>query len=144
MVGRICPPGGDRVKVSQNLGATWVAPVAPVDTSLRMSNLSDRIVWISRNFSPVVGIVMYQLCKWWIENRDNLQKFIKYYVYILCIFSPLTTKLIQFICLSQLHSKSTITFFSHIESICLLQNPINIYLKKNTRYLVRILWFLVF
>jgi hypothetical protein len=36
MVGRICPPppGGDRVKVSQNLGATWVAPVAPVDTSL--------------------------------------------------------------------------------------------------------------
>ena len=36
MVGRICPPppGGDRVKVSQNLGATQVAPVAPVDTSL--------------------------------------------------------------------------------------------------------------
>ena len=30
MVGRICPPGGDRVKVSENLGA----PVAPVDTSL--------------------------------------------------------------------------------------------------------------
>jgi hypothetical protein len=28
------PPGGDRVKVSQNLGATWVAPVAPMDTSL--------------------------------------------------------------------------------------------------------------
>ena len=36
MVGRICPPpGGDRVKVSENLGATAVAPVAPVDTSLR-------------------------------------------------------------------------------------------------------------
>ena len=35
MVGRICPPGGDRVKVSENLGATSVAPVAPVDTSLR-------------------------------------------------------------------------------------------------------------
>ena len=34
MVGRICPPGGDRVKVSQNLGATSVAPVALVDTSL--------------------------------------------------------------------------------------------------------------
>ena len=28
-------PGGDRVKVSENLGATWVAPVAPVDTSLQ-------------------------------------------------------------------------------------------------------------
>ena len=28
------PPGGDRVKVSENLGATTVAPVAPVDTSL--------------------------------------------------------------------------------------------------------------
>ena len=28
------PPGGNRVKVSENLGATSVAPVAPVDTSL--------------------------------------------------------------------------------------------------------------
>ena len=34
MVGRICPPGWNRVKVSENLGATAVAPVAPVDTSL--------------------------------------------------------------------------------------------------------------
>ena len=34
MVDRICPPGEDRVKVSENLGATAVAPVAPVDTSL--------------------------------------------------------------------------------------------------------------
>ena len=36
MVGRICPPptGGDRVKVSENLGATEVVPVTPVDTSL--------------------------------------------------------------------------------------------------------------
>ena len=28
------PPGWDRVKVSENLGATAVAPVAPVVTSL--------------------------------------------------------------------------------------------------------------
>ena len=28
------PPGGDRVKVSENLGATSIAPIAPVDTSL--------------------------------------------------------------------------------------------------------------
>ena len=28
------PPGGDRVKVSENLGVTSVAPIAPVDTSL--------------------------------------------------------------------------------------------------------------
>ena len=36
MVGRICPPPGwNRVKVSENLGATSVAPVAPVDTSLK-------------------------------------------------------------------------------------------------------------
>ena len=34
MVGRICPPGWDRVKVSENLDATAVAPVAPADTSL--------------------------------------------------------------------------------------------------------------
>ena len=30
------PPGWDRVKVSQNLGAIWVAPVAPADTSLSL------------------------------------------------------------------------------------------------------------
>jgi hypothetical protein len=35
MVGRICPPPGwNGVKVSETLGATPVAPVAPVDTSL--------------------------------------------------------------------------------------------------------------
>ena len=34
MVGRIFPHGGDRVKVSENFGATVVAPVVPVDTSL--------------------------------------------------------------------------------------------------------------
>ena len=34
MVGRICHPGEDRVKVSENLGATVVVPVAPVDTFL--------------------------------------------------------------------------------------------------------------
>ena len=40
MVGRICPPpppGWDRVKESENLGATAVAPVAPADTSLKSS-----------------------------------------------------------------------------------------------------------
>ena len=35
MVGRISqPPGWDRVKVSENLAATAVAPVVPADTSL--------------------------------------------------------------------------------------------------------------
>ena len=34
MGGRSPPPGGDRVKVSENLGATEVALGAPVDTSL--------------------------------------------------------------------------------------------------------------
>ena len=41
MVGRICPPGEDRVKVSENLGAPSVARVAPVDTSLL--NLSNNL-----------------------------------------------------------------------------------------------------
>ena len=36
MVGRIPPPPGlNRVKVSENLDATAVVPVAPVDTSLQ-------------------------------------------------------------------------------------------------------------
>ena len=34
IVGKIGPPGWDRVRVSENLGATTVAPVAPADTSL--------------------------------------------------------------------------------------------------------------
>ena len=34
MVGRICSPSWNRVKVSETLGATVVVPVAPVDTSL--------------------------------------------------------------------------------------------------------------
>ena len=34
MVGRICPPGEDRVKVSENLVGTAVVPVAHVGTSL--------------------------------------------------------------------------------------------------------------
>ena len=33
-VGIICPPGWNRVKVSENFGATAVAPVTPADTSL--------------------------------------------------------------------------------------------------------------
>ena len=36
--GQICPPGWNRVKVSRNLGATAVVPVAPVDTSLSVSH----------------------------------------------------------------------------------------------------------
>ena len=32
--GRICPPGWNRVKISEDLGATAVAPVALVVTSL--------------------------------------------------------------------------------------------------------------
>ena len=50
MVGRICPypPGGDMIKVSENLGATTVVPVAPVDTSLSNS-VFDRKDWMPRN-----------------------------------------------------------------------------------------------
>ena len=33
-LGRICPPGWNRVKVSESLGATMVALVAPAVTSL--------------------------------------------------------------------------------------------------------------
>ena len=43
MVGRICPPGCNRVKVSQNLGATAVAPVAPVDASLQGVGVSENL-----------------------------------------------------------------------------------------------------
>ena len=43
MVGRICPPGWNRVKVSENLGATAVVPVASVDTSLKSIRLQHYI-----------------------------------------------------------------------------------------------------
>ena len=39
------PSGGNMVKVSQNLGATSVAPVAPVDTSLRI-NCSSGLIFL--------------------------------------------------------------------------------------------------
>ena len=35
MVGRICAPGWNRVKLSENLGRTAVVLVAPVDTSVK-------------------------------------------------------------------------------------------------------------
>ena len=55
MVGRICPPPGwNRVKVSENLGATAVAPVAPVDTSLQYLNQGGQIM-PTRIFRPSNG-----------------------------------------------------------------------------------------
>ena len=50
MVGRICPPGCNRNKVSQNLGATAVAPVAPVVTSLN-TNVNP---WFLRSFFVLI------------------------------------------------------------------------------------------
>ena len=55
MVGRICPPGGDRIKVSENLGATTVAPVAPVDTSLKYIHLE---LWSKLNKKAKKVVVM--------------------------------------------------------------------------------------
>ena len=40
IMGRICPLGWDRVKVSENLGVTTVVPVAPVVISLPYHDLS--------------------------------------------------------------------------------------------------------
>ena len=55
------PPGWNRVKVSENLGATAVAPVAPVDTSLNpISTEKSRLCpphyyWHRRIFRPSYG-----------------------------------------------------------------------------------------
>jgi len=74
------PPGGDRVKVSENLGATSVAPVAPVDTSLAEERKKG--VWNNQNcYSntyPVLcqRIVAYDYdCKYTKENcLENSKK----------------------------------------------------------------------
>jgi hypothetical protein len=42
MVGRSAPPSWDMVKVSENLGATVVAPVAPTDTSLSLNHVIQK------------------------------------------------------------------------------------------------------
>ena len=42
------PPGEDRVKVSENLGATTAAPVAPVDTSLLYMVSIQKIIYGKR------------------------------------------------------------------------------------------------
>ena len=39
MLGRICPPGWNRVKVSENLGATTVVLVAHAVTSLNLKKV---------------------------------------------------------------------------------------------------------
>ena len=61
MVGRICPLGRDRVKVSENLGATAVAPVAPVVTSLppktnENKSHSSKIEFVHSFFGGNVGL----------------------------------------------------------------------------------------
>ena len=48
------PPGGDRVKVSENLGATSVAPVAPVDTSLLLNLASVLLQSFMNGWSKLV------------------------------------------------------------------------------------------
>ena len=49
-------PGGDRVKVSENLGATSVAPFAPVDTSLH------RVRWtFSKIFSQTFRLLFWRI-----------------------------------------------------------------------------------
>ena len=66
MVGRICPPPGcDRVKVSENLGATAVAPVAPVDTSLCYVRLSDKYACGSlQEWLPLASLA----CNCWLNK----------------------------------------------------------------------------
>ena len=56
MGGRICPLGLDRVKASENLGATSVSPVAPVDTSLKyvFTYLSGCFICLFLNRSFVI------------------------------------------------------------------------------------------
>ena len=62
MVGKICtlppPPSWNRVKVSENLGATPVAPVAPVDTSLRsiMFPMMMLLSWMQKRLDFVNGL----------------------------------------------------------------------------------------
>ena len=44
MVGRICHPGWNRVKVSEYLAVTAVAPVTTVDTSLDQNLMTEASV----------------------------------------------------------------------------------------------------
>ena len=61
MVGRICPPGWNRVKVSENLGATAVAPVAPVDTSLS-TKIGRKIFGLTQKTLATASLDMMQIC----------------------------------------------------------------------------------
>ena len=59
MVGRICPPGWNRVKVSENLGATAVVPVAPVDTSLKSIRLQHYIDFKPSLARNILTFILY-------------------------------------------------------------------------------------
>ena len=76
MVGRICPPGWNRVKVSENLGATAVALVAPVDTCL-----------------PYYKNIMKTLVH---ENRNALSEILLTHCDIFCAFSLFLKKQMGF------------------------------------------------
>ena len=63
MVGKIAlpPPGWDRVRVSENLGATSVALVDPVDTSLINIHITKRcfeIVEIQKCFGSILRTII--------------------------------------------------------------------------------------
>ena len=62
------PPGGDMVKVSENLGPTSVAPVAPVDTSL-LHKLSEAFKTSKQRGISDWGVSMasYLLCMYILE-----------------------------------------------------------------------------
>ena len=46
IVGRICPPGWNRVKVPENIVGTAVVLVAPVDTSLSLIDMAHSRTYV--------------------------------------------------------------------------------------------------
>ena len=59
IVGKIGPPGWDRVRVSENLGATSVATVAPVVTSLHITRFfPSPKMWVERGPSVLQNWLM--------------------------------------------------------------------------------------
>ena len=61
IVGRICTPGLDRVKVSENLGATGL--VAPVDTSLHSTLNVLSLYNVKKNMftKPLSDIIFFKM-----------------------------------------------------------------------------------
>ena len=116
------PPGWDRAKVSENLGATLVAPVAPADTSLTRVH---KTVHLNKHLVLLISSRLYT------EQSTLLKCLIHFFLFILINTRHCLLQLGQLPC-SSIRKKNTMEVQPAIFG--LLSYYIIIYFSKNATY----------